>query len=85
MKELISYYIMINILGLLIMKTDKQRAQKGKWRIPERYLWLISLLGGSLGTLLGMYHYRHKTKHIQFRIGIPIILVIQVIGWFIFY
>lgn len=85
MNKIIGYFIIINIIGLLMMKIDKRKAQQGKWRIPELHIWLISLLGGSLGTSLGMYRYRHKTKHIQFRIGLPFILIIQAIGLIMLY
>ncbi|WP_440896069.1 DUF1294 domain-containing protein [Amphibacillus sp. Q70] len=85
MNEIIGYFIIINIIGLLMMKIDKRKAKQGKWRTPERYIWLISLFGGSLGTLLGMKLYRHKTKHIQFRIGLPLIFIIQMIGLIMLY
>ncbi|WP_017473366.1 DUF1294 domain-containing protein [Amphibacillus jilinensis] len=80
MKVIIGYLIGINIIGLIIMKIDKKRAKQNKWRIPEQRIWLISLLGGSLGTIFGMNYYRHKTNHIQFRIGLPLIFVVQMIG-----
>lgn len=80
MIESLSYAAIINLVGLLIMKVDKRRAQQRKWRVPERYIWLISLLGGALGTLIGMHYYRHKTKHLQFRIGLPLIIIIYIIG-----
>ncbi|MCD2501041.1 DUF1294 domain-containing protein [Clostridium sp. NSJ-145] len=59
------------------MYIDKRRAIKKEWRISEHTLILISLLGGSIGSLIGMYTFRHKTKHLKFKVGIPIILVIQ--------
>ena len=68
------------------MATDKSRAIKGKWRIPEKSLFLVSLLGGSLGTWAGMYLFRHKTKHWYFVIGMPLILILQVaLGIFLYY
>jgi len=60
------------------MYADKQKAKKGLWRIPEKTLFLISILGGSLGAILGMYIFRHKTKHWKFVIGMPLILILQV-------
>jgi len=60
------------------MYADKQKAKKGLWRIPEKTLFLISILGGSLGGILGMYIFRHKTKHWKFVIGMPLILILQV-------
>ena len=76
-KLLLIYLATINILGFALMGTDKSRARNGKWRIRERTLFLFSLLGGSIGTLTGMYVFRHKTKHWYFVIGMPLILVAQ--------
>lgn len=61
------------------MALDKYKAQKGFWRIPENTLFIVSLLGGSIGTLFGMYKFRHKTKKMKFIIGFPTILILQVI------
>lgn len=69
------YLAIMTIVGLVIMKADKIRAQKKKWRISEATLFLVSLLGGSLGTWMGMYVFRHKTKHWYFVIGMPLILI----------
>ena len=71
------YFIIINFLSFILMYIDKRRAIKKEWRISEHTLILISLLGGSIGSLIGMYTFRHKTKHLKFKVGIPIILVIQ--------
>ena len=76
-KMLLIYLAVMNILGFALMGTDKSRARNGKWRIRERTLFLFSLLGGSIGTLTGMYVFRHKTKHWYFVIGMPLILVAQ--------
>lgn len=65
------------------MLLDKQKAKKNKWRVPEKTLFLLALLGGSLGTTLGMNVFRHKTKHWYFVVGMPLILVLQ-IGVYIF-
>lgn len=74
MISLISgYLIVINLCGLLAMKSDKRRAKEGNWRIPEKTLFLLAVLGGSLGCLFGMFHYRHKTRRLLFRIGLPVI------------
>lgn len=77
MKPLLLYLLLINAVGFLLMLVDKRKAQKKKWRIPEATLMGISLIGGSIGSLLGMYTFRHKTKHIKFYLGIPLILVVQ--------
>ena len=76
-KLLLIYLAVMNILGFALMGTDKSRARNGKWRIRERTLFLFSLLGGSIGTLTGMYVFRHKTKHWYFVIGMPLILIAQ--------
>ena len=69
----------INILGYVIMGIDKKRAKKGLYRVPEKTLFLIALLGGSIGSILGMHHFRHKTKHWYFKYGMPLILIVQLI------
>lgn len=74
---LFPYLFLINAAGLLLMLEDKRRARKNLWRIPERTLLGIAVLGGSIGCLLGMYTIRHKTLHLKFSAGIPLILVIQ--------
>lgn len=71
------YYTVINAIGLWVMWDDKQRAKEHRWRIPEATLFLVALLGGSLGTTVGMQRFRHKTKHWYFRIGMPAILIGQ--------
>lgn len=73
------YLLLINSLGILIFKIDKQRAFRNKWRIPERSLWLVAYFGGALGCWIGMKRYRHKTKHRTFKYGLPILLFIQII------
>ena len=77
MTVLYTYLIIINAAGFLFMLIDKHRAQENMWRIPERTLMTVALMGGSLGTLLGMNLFRHKTKKDKFRIGIPMILSVQ--------
>lgn len=63
------------------MLADKIKARKNLWRIPERVLFLTAILGGSLGSLLGMYAFRHKTKHFSFILGMPLIFAIQVVAY----
>jgi len=74
----IIYLIFINFFTLYLMYADKQKARKRLWRIPEKTFFLVSILGGSLGCILGMYLFRHKTKHLRFVIGVPLIMVLQV-------
>ena len=74
---LIGYLLIINGTAFLMMGLDKGRARRNQWRISERSLFLPAVLGGSLGTLLGMKTFHHKTKHWYFRFGIPVLLVLQ--------
>lgn len=78
MKYLLIYLLIINAVGFLLMLVDKCKARKKLWRIPEATLMTVAAIGGSIGSLLGMYTFRHKTKHIKFTLGIPVILVIQI-------
>jgi uncharacterized membrane protein YsdA (DUF1294 family) len=73
------YLCIVNVLAFLLMGIDKRKAQKGAWRIPERTLFLSALLGGSLGAILGMQVFRHKTRHRSFVIGMPAILIAQLL------
>lgn len=79
MKPFLIYLFLINALGFLLMLIDKQKAKKKKWRIPEATLMGIAALGGSIGSLFGMYTFRHKTLHKKFTIGIPAILTAQLL------
>ncbi|MDO4483464.1 MAG: DUF1294 domain-containing protein [Clostridia bacterium] len=67
----------INLIAFALMGIDKRRARKGAWRIPEKMLFLPTILFGGLGGTLGMFFFRHKTKHWYFRIFFPVLLVIQ--------
>lgn len=71
------YLTIINAAGFLLMLIDKQKARRGAWRIPEATLIWIAILGGSIGSLIGMYFFRHKTRHLKFVLGIPVILFAQ--------
>ncbi len=75
----ISYLIIMNLTGFALMGIDKQKARKKAWRIPEATLFLFALCGGSIGSIIGMYAFRHKTKHWYFVIGMPLILVLQLV------
>ena len=77
MRIFIYYLIVINALTFLLYGIDKWKAQRSKWRIPEGTLILLAAVGGSIGALLGMYLFRHKTKHLKFTLGVPAILIIQ--------
>ena len=80
-KEIVIGYLLVaNMVGFAIMGIDKSRAKRHAWRIPEKILFLASLLGGSIGTWAGMYVFRHKTKHWYFVVGMPAILLLQAAG-----
>ena len=74
------YLLLVNATGLLLMLIDKYKARKNLWRIPEKVLMGVALIGGSLGCMLGMNFIRHKTKHLKFSIGLPVIFALQVVG-----
>ena len=78
MKYFLWYLLLINAAAFMLMLVDKRKAIKNRWRIPERTLILSAALGGSIGALLGMYTFRHKTKHLKFTLGIPAILIAQI-------
>jgi uncharacterized membrane protein YsdA (DUF1294 family) len=80
----IYYLVVINLIGLIIMKVDKQKAINHQYRISENTLWVIAFIGGALGTTLGMNLFRHKTKHLSFKIGFPILAIIEIL-LFVYY
>lgn len=73
------FVIVMNVIGFAVMGIDKAKARKHKRRIPEKTIFVISILLGSIGTFAGMYAFRHKTRHMKFVIGIPLILVVQIV------
>ncbi len=75
---IVLYLAIVNLAGLIVMGIDKLRARKRAWRIPESTLFVIALIGGSLGTTIGMHLFHHKTRHWYFLFGMPAILVIQI-------
>lgn len=79
------YLLLVNLAAFLVMGADKRRAKRGSWRISEKALFLPALLGGALGGVLGMRTFRHKTKHWYFRLGFPLLLVLQAVllGWLV--
>lgn len=78
------YLIIINIVSFAFMGADKRKARREKRRVPESTLFLLAVIGGSVGGIAGIYAFRHKTLHKQFTIGFPIILILQVaLGIFI--
>ena len=78
-KNLIIYLIIINIIAFLAMLVDKKKAEKNRWRIKESTLLILALIGGSIGAIAGMYVFHHKTQKPRFYIGIPIIIILQIL------
>ena len=90
MKYFAIYLLIVNAIGFLLMLIDKRKAIRRRWRIREKTLFLTAALGGSLGSILGMQLFRHKTMHWSFKLGMPAILAVQVLlalalsWWFAF-
>lgn len=83
---ILAYLIIVNIAGFASMGIDKKKAVNHQWRIPEATLFGIAIIGGSLGSILGMKQFRHKTKHWYFKYGMPLILILQIVlAVFIYY
>ncbi|MDF0727481.1 DUF1294 domain-containing protein [Cytobacillus sp. S13-E01] len=76
-------FILLNFYGYILMNLDKQKAIKREWRISERKLWIVSILGGALGAMIGMKQFRHKTKHVTFKYLLPLLSIITT-GFYIF-
>lgn len=83
-KIILIYLLLANLIGFAMMGIDKRKAKKNQWRIPEKNLFLAALLGGSVGTLTGMYAFHHKTRHWYFVVGMPAILILQA-GLFLYF
>ena len=83
-QNFIIYLIAINLIGFAVMFIDKYKAKRGKWRIPESTIFLITAIGGGIGTIAGMYKFRHKTKKARFTVGLPFLLILDIliIIWF---
>lgn len=73
------YFIIINMIAFVTMGVDKKRAQKHEYRISEKTLWTLAIIGGGTGAFLGMIQFRHKTKHLNFRFGFLILMMIQLV------
>lgn len=84
MKYFPLYLVMMNLAAFALMGIDKSRARRHAWRIPEKTLFLSAALGGSVGAILGMQVFRHKTKHWYFVVGMPLILILQLaLAWYL--
>ena len=78
MKAILIILLLMNLLAFILYGVDKHKARKGAWRIPEATLLLAAFLGGSLGALLGMEVFRHKTKHWQFKVLVPVFFILHI-------
>ena len=76
---IIAYVIMMNLVSFALMGIDKYKAKKKAWRIPEATLFLFAIFGGSIGSILGMFLFHHKTRHWYFLFGLPLILILQLV------
>jgi len=79
LKNILIYLLLINLITFFIMWVDKKKAKWGKWRIQEKTLFILSAIGGSIGGIIGMYTFRHKTKKMRFKVGFPLILIIKIL------
>lgn len=76
---LLEYLIAVNLIGFVLMGIDKYKAKKRAFRIPEATLFIVAIIGGSIGSIIGMYAFRHKTRHWYFVYGMPAILILQIL------
>lgn len=83
-QSIFLFLVVVNLFTFILMRIDKGKAIKEQYRIPERTFFLLSILGGALGTYLGMKLFRHKTKHAKFIIGIPILIIWNLIAFIYF-
>jgi len=75
---IIAYLVLVNAAAFILMLADKQKARRGAWRIHEGTLLGVAAIGGSLGAVIGMHLFRHKTRHLKFRLGLPLMLAVQI-------
>lgn len=76
---IILYAVAVNVVSFIVMGVDKRKAIKRAWRIPESTLFVLAIIGGSLGSVIGMHLFHHKTRHWYFLYGMPVILALQII------
>lgn len=79
-KLVVGWVILLSLIAFVLMGVDKERARRRAWRVPERTFFLLALLGGCPGAIAGMWLFRHKTRHWSFKLGLPLILLLQAIG-----
>jgi uncharacterized membrane protein YsdA (DUF1294 family) len=79
MKAIYIYLIIVNIIAFIIMGADKYKAHRHRWRISERSIFILGFIGGGFGVLFGMSVFRHKTKHLKFTLGIPAVVILNIV------
>jgi uncharacterized membrane protein YsdA (DUF1294 family) len=84
-RGVLLWFVLINIIAYVVMSEDKNKARARRERVPEKTLFLLAFMGGALGILIAMYRKRHKTRHTSFRIGIPLLLLLNILlyGYFL--
>ena len=80
LKVILIYLLLINVIAFIMYGADKSKAKKHAWRTPEATLIGVAVIGGSIGALAGMFFFHHKTKHIKFRLGLPVIFIAQIVA-----
>lgn len=78
MNVIFLYGTFINLIGFILMGLDKRKAKKRQWRVLEKTLWFVTIIGGALGLFAGMQVFHHKTKHRHFRVGVPFLIFFQI-------
>jgi len=76
------YLILINVISFISVGWDKRKAKKRRWRIPEKRLFILAIAGGALGVYFGMQHFRHKTQHRKFTVGIPVLIILNIVVFY---
>lgn len=85
MRFIFIYIVFTNLLLFTLMAIDKQKSKLNQWRISEKTLFILAIIGGSIGGILGIYTFRHKTKHLKFTLGFPAIILLQLIAIYLFF
>lgn len=80
LQAVLIYMVVVSVIGFFAMGLDKAKAKAGAWRIPEKTLLLVAFFGGGAGVWLGMEAFRHKTKHLQFKYGVPVIAALEFVA-----
>ena len=77
------YFLLVNVTGFVMTAYDKRKAVKGEWRVPQKRFFLLAFIGGAFGIYVGMQQFRHKTKHAEFVYGIPLLILVNIVFYYI--